>query len=80
MVLVFTTLSVVIPSTPGYVGTYHYLCQLSLVMFGVSASEALSFAVIAHLVNVVPVSLAGLICANVEGVAIYRSAEEVRRS
>ena len=80
VVLVFTTLSVVIPSTPGYVGTYHYLCQLSLVMFGVSASEALSFAVIAHLVNVVPVSLAGLVCANVEGVAIYRSAEEVRRS
>jgi len=28
----------------------------------------------------VPVSLAGLICANVEGVAIYRSAEEVRRN
>jgi hypothetical protein len=80
VVLVFTTLSVVIPSTPGYVGTYHYLCQLSLVMFGVSASEALSFAVIAHLVNVVPVSLAGLVCANYEGVAIYRSAEDVRRS
>ena len=73
VVLVFTTISVVIPSTPGYVGTYHYLCQLSLVMFGVSTSEALSFAVIAHLVNVVPVSLAGLACANYEGVAIYRT-------
>jgi hypothetical protein len=80
VVLVFTTLSVVIPSTPGYVGTYHYLCQLSLVMFGVSESEALSFAVIAHLINVVPVSLAGLVCANVEGVAIYRGAEDARRS
>lgn len=80
VVLVFTTLSVVIPSTPGYVGTYHYLCQLSLVMFGVSASEALSFAVIAHLVNVAPVSLVGLVCANYEGVAIYRSAEDVRRN
>jgi hypothetical protein len=32
------------------------------------------------LVNVVPVSLAGLVCANYEGVAIYRSAEDVRRS
>ena len=73
VVLVLTTLSVVIPSTPGYVGTYHYLCQVSLVMFGVSASEALSFAVVAHLVNVVPVSLAGLICANYEGITIYRT-------
>ncbi len=80
VVLVFTTLSVVIPSTPGYVGTYHYLCQLSLVMFGVSASEALSFAVIAHLINVVPVSLAGLVCANYEGVTIYRGAGESDRS
>jgi len=50
VVLVFTTISVVIPSTPGYVGTFHYLCQVSLVMFGVSASAALSFAVIAHIV------------------------------
>jgi hypothetical protein len=78
VVLVFTTLSVVIPSTPGYVGTFHYLCQVSLVMFGVSASAALSFAVIAHLVGVVPVAVAGLICANYEGVAIYRPANGVR--
>jgi hypothetical protein len=49
-------------------------------MFGVSASEALSFAVIAHLVNVVPVSLAGLVCANYEGVAIYRTSSDVRQS
>jgi glycosyltransferase 2 family protein len=74
VVLVFTTISVVIPSTPGYVGTFHYLCQLALVMFGVSASEALSFAVIAHLVGVAPVALIGLICAHYEGVAIYRTA------
>jgi len=79
VVLVFTTISVVIPSTPGYVGTFHYLCQLSLVMFGVSASEALSYAVIAHIVGVLPVAVAGLICANYEGVAIYRTAAHVRQ-
>ena len=79
VVLVFTTISVVIPSTPGYVGTFHYLCQVSLVMFGVSASAALSFAVIAHIVGVVPVAVAGLICANYEGVAIYRTAANVRQ-
>jgi glycosyltransferase 2 family protein len=78
VVLVFTTFSVVIPSTPGYVGTYHYLCQVSLVMFGVSASAALSFAVIAHLVNIVPVSLIGLACANYEGVAIFRKPDHQR--
>ena len=60
VVLVFTTISVVIPSTPGYVGTFHYLCQIALVMFGVSSSEALSFAVITHIVGVLPVAVAGL--------------------
>jgi uncharacterized membrane protein YbhN (UPF0104 family) len=79
VVLVFTTISVVIPSTPGYVGTFHYLCQLSLVMFGVSASEALSFAVVAHFISLAPVAVAGLICANYEGVAIYRTPPDVRR-
>jgi len=68
----------VIPSTPGYVGTFHYLCQIALVMFGVSSSEALSFAVIAHLVGVAPVALVGLICAQHEGVAIYRTAAHDR--
>jgi hypothetical protein len=78
VVLVFTTISVVIPSTPGYVGTFHYLCQLALVMFGVPASDALSFAVIAHLVGVAPVAVLGLICAQREGVAIYRTAVDRR--
>ncbi len=75
VVLVFTTISVVIPSTPGYVGTFHYLCQVALVLFGVSASEALSYAVIVHIVGVVPVSVAGLACAHYEGVAIYRTGD-----
>lgn len=78
VVLMFTTISVVIPSTPGYVGTFHYLCQTALVMFGVSSSEALSFAVIAHIIGVLPVAVAGLICANYEGVALYRTAAHGR--
>ena len=79
VVLVLTTISVVIPSTPGYVGTYHYLCQVALVMFGVTPSEALSFAVVAHFVSIVPVFLIGLGCANYEGVSIYRTSAEAPR-
>ena len=72
----FTTISIVLPTSPGYVGTYHYLCQLSLVMFGVSATDALSYAAVAHAVSVLPVTLIGLIMANYEGVAIYRTASK----
>jgi uncharacterized protein (TIRG00374 family) len=78
VVLVLTTISVVIPSTPGYVGTYHYLCQVALAMFAVPASEALSFAVVAHVISVVPVMLLGVACAHYEGVSIYRAAADAR--
>ena len=73
VILVVTTISVLIPSSPGYVGTFHYLCQLSLVLFGVNASEALSYATVVHAVNVLPVTIVGLVMANIEGVAIYRT-------
>ncbi len=78
VVLVFTTIAVVIPSTPGYVGTYHLLCQLSLAFFGIPPSEALSFAVVAHLVNMVPVIGLGLVCAQREGVALLSAAHKER--
>ena len=76
VVLVITTISIVVPSSPGYVGTYHYLCQISLVMFGVSETEALTYATVAHAVVLVPVIFVGLIMANYEGVAIYRTAAQ----
>ncbi|MBI5582179.1 MAG: flippase-like domain-containing protein [Deltaproteobacteria bacterium] len=79
VVLVLTTISVVIPSTPGYVGTYHYLCQVALLMFGVPAGEALSFAIVAHALSVLPVTLLGLVLANCEGVAIYRTSAGTRK-
>lgn len=76
VVLVLTTVSIVIPSSPGYLGTYHYLCQLSLVMFGVSSDASTSYAIVTHAINVVPVTVAGLFLANVEGITIYRLASK----
>jgi hypothetical protein len=70
---VLTTVSVVVPSTPGYVGTFHYLCQVALLMFGVSASEALSYAIVAHAVGILPVTLAGVAAAQIEGIALLRA-------
>jgi len=72
IILVITTIGIVIPSSPGYVGTYHWLCQVSLAMFGVPAGPALSFAILTHGVNFLPVLIAGLILAYYEGVEIFR--------
>lgn len=60
VVLVVTTISVVVPSSPGYVGTFHFLCQLSLGFFQVPRGPALSYAVAAHAFSVLPPFLLGL--------------------
>jgi len=73
VVLVITTISVIVPSSPGYVGTYHWLCQLSLGMFAVPKSEALTFAFVAHGINFIPILIVGLIIASVEGVSLSKA-------
>jgi glycosyltransferase 2 family protein len=70
VLLVITTISVVVPSSPGYVGAFHYLCQLALGLFGVPAAPALSYAAVAHAVCFLPVFVMGLILANYEGMSV----------
>jgi glycosyltransferase 2 family protein len=70
VLLVITTISVVVPSSPGYLGTFHYLCQLSLGLFGVPASPALSYATVVHAVCFLPVFFAGLALANYEHMSV----------
>lgn len=75
ILLVITTIAVVVPSSPGYVGTYHYLCQITLAMFGVPAGPALSFATVVHGVNIFPVFAVGLFLAHHEGMAITKMSQ-----
>lgn len=56
-----TNLAMLVPSSPGYIGVFHAAATLSLIPFNVDAARALSFAVIAHLVNVLPVSIIGAV-------------------
>jgi uncharacterized protein (TIRG00374 family) len=71
VLLIATTIGIMIPSSPGYIGTYHYLCQLALGYFGVPPGPALSFALIVHGLSVLPPVLVGLILANREGLKIF---------
>lgn len=72
VLLVITTISVVVPSSPGYVGTYHFLCQFSLGLFGVPRSVGLTFAIVAHAVSILPVVLVGLFFTWREGIDLMR--------
>jgi hypothetical protein len=50
-----------IPSSPGFVGTYHWFCMKSLALYGIPQSEALSYAVISHAMSTVPFTIVGLL-------------------
>lgn len=59
-ILVMTGVSVSLPSSPGYIGTYHYLVMTGLAIYSVPESEALSFAILLHLFTMLPMTLVGL--------------------
>lgn len=70
VLLVITTISIAVPSSPGYVGTYHYLCQIGLSeLFNVQSDAALSFAFVAHGINMIPMFILGLIFISKEGMS-----------
>lgn len=49
LVMLVTSLVVIVPSSPGYIGVFHYVAQLTLVnVFGVDKSAALSYAIVVH--------------------------------
>ena len=60
-VLVAVNLSVVIPAAAGHIGTFEYAIWLALQFFAVPKALALGFAVVYHLLQWVPVTLAGWI-------------------
>lgn len=58
-VLVVTNLGMALPSSPGYVGVFDYLCVLTLGGFGIGPAPALAFALILHAYGLVVPSLLG---------------------
>jgi hypothetical protein len=55
-----TNLGTVVPSTPGFIGPYHYLCMKTLVWLGVAGVTASAYAITVHAVFYVPITLWGL--------------------
>lgn len=60
ILLVVISFGVMLPSSPGFVGTFQYSCVVSLALFRIPKEEALSFSVILHASNFIPVTVVGL--------------------
>jgi uncharacterized protein (TIRG00374 family) len=74
VVLAIVNLGLIIPSAPGFVGTFQFFCVAALALFQVEGSKALSFAVIYHLSQFLPTTLVGLYFLNKENLSLGRIA------
>lgn len=54
-----TNLGLLVPSSPGFVGPFHFFCSRALVAHGVPEATALAYAALVHLAFYIPVTLWG---------------------
>lgn len=59
-IMVFLVFAVMVPASPGYVGTLHLACVTALSAFGVGSEQALSIAIVIHAMGFFPVTGVGL--------------------
>lgn len=58
-ILVLLVFAVMIPASPGYIGTYHYACFKGLSLFGIAGPTSVSIALLIHATSFFPVVIAG---------------------
>ena len=56
---VVVNIGVMVPSSPGFIGVFQYLCIISLSVFSVSKEVALSFSFLVHSIQYIPTTLLG---------------------
>ena len=64
-------LGVAVPSSPGRIGVYHYLCIQALAIFAIGDAKAVSYAIVLHLISVVVPIVLGAILAWQLGVSLW---------
>jgi uncharacterized protein (TIRG00374 family) len=75
VVLIF---GVSIPSSPGFIGTWHWACAAGLIYLGVEPNQAKTFAIILWLCYFLPTTLLGLLVLWQEGLTLKAIKSEMR--
>jgi uncharacterized membrane protein YbhN (UPF0104 family) len=66
-------LGAAIPSSPGFVGTFQWLCVAGMALFGVGQAEALAFSIIMQAVWYIPTTVIGIVLLARSGVSAWFS-------
>ena len=59
LVLGIVNFGILIPASPGYIGTFEYFAILTLSVFGISKSLGASYAIILHIIEYLPITIYG---------------------
>jgi uncharacterized membrane protein YbhN (UPF0104 family) len=59
LILVFLVFAVMVPASPGFIGTYHAACVYGLKAFDVPLEKAMSIALVMHGIGFFPVIVVG---------------------
>ncbi|MDZ4722392.1 MAG: lysylphosphatidylglycerol synthase transmembrane domain-containing protein [candidate division Zixibacteria bacterium] len=76
VLLVTVSLSILIPSSPGFIGVYHAAVTLTLSIYKISAEQALSFALVLHAAQYIPITLLGFYYLKKEHLSLKELEEE----
>lgn len=68
--MVAIVFGIAIPSAPGFIGTFHWICAAALIFLGVEENRAKSYAVILWFVSFIPITSLGLFLLWKEGLSI----------
>jgi uncharacterized protein (TIRG00374 family) len=75
-IMVLLVFAVMVPASPGFIGTYHYACYKGLSVFGISETTSVSIALIIHGTTFFPVIAAGFYHLWKEGLS-FKSLEDM---
>lgn len=75
-----TNLGLLVPSSPGFIGPFHFFCSRALMTHGVDEATALAYAAVVHLAFYVPVTLWGAVSMMWYGVEVGATAAMTREA
>ncbi len=70
VMLTLSTLGIAVPSAPAAVGTYHGICLFGLSLFKIPYEIGMSYAILIHAANFVPMTIVGIFCLFSEGLKL----------
>jgi len=60
VLMAILVIGITLPTAPGFIGNFHYFCILGLSLFGISKANALSYAIVLHVLSIGLIVVLGL--------------------